>query len=230
MGLTLRRNPLFGAHGDTDFPAQRLRLNTRARARASSAQPQTQMDRVKRQVWTEFMGKYGDTMFQADKRFYERSFIDSQAQFGYFEVTRKSLVLDGGAMGKQVPATLKLQGSGTQRVLVSTCSSSDYKAMRSLLIQAHLGCTLNHRNIHQTVAVVTESLPLRIAAQWVSGDLRQYLRNCRHTSDSRPKDFSAAALHSIVLSIAEGCEFLEARGVVHRALQAQRIMVGDAEG
>jgi serine/threonine protein kinase len=30
------------------------------------------------------------------------------------------------------------------------------------------------------------------------------------------------------LSIVEGCEFLESRNIVHRALQAQRIMVGES--
>ena len=98
-------------------------------------------------------------------RYFDRDFFQRQEQFEDFEVSRRCISLLDGTYGKGVAGNMKRKGKTTQ-VVVTSCDVEDIQVITPFLLRAHLGCTLQHPNILQTVGVVTNRLPLLVASQW----------------------------------------------------------------
>ena len=98
-------------------------------------------------------------------RYFDREFFQRQEQFEDFEVSRRCISLLDGTYGKGVAGNMKRKGKTTP-VVVTSCNVEDIQVIKPFLLRAHLGCTLQHPNILQTVGVVTNRLPLLVASQW----------------------------------------------------------------
>ena len=211
----------------------RRRLHQRT-AGAAVARDVTLTNRVKKLAWSEFIRKFGDTVL-SEKTRQTQQLMRDQEQFGKLETppsrVRKHGVQGKGAFGDRYFASLQTMAAATHRgdamqVIASVCASQDVDAMTAFLMKAYLRCALKHRNILPMTAVVTRSLPMMVLTRHMTSDLKAYLRKCRPTADSPLEVLAPPQLMAIALSVAEGCEYLEKRKVIHRALQAQHILVG----
>ena len=209
--------------------------------RQAASKHQGLVSEVKRHAWSEFVGKFGNIFLQERKQTHADD-LKTRAQFHGTEVEAKQIVirdLQGTCQfGKRCFGSLIGPGNGTHRenrstaraqqdVVVTCCDKENVETMKAFLIRAHLLCSLSHENILRVAGVVTTNMPMMIATRrMVNGDLKQFLRNCRPTAQHQREVLDAQALTEIALQVVNGCEFLESRKVVHRALMAENILVG----
>lgn len=115
---------------------------------------------------------------------------------------------------KQEEARLKV----TDRVEVD--------ALSACLLEGHLLCALVHPNIEALLAVVSDSAPMVLALEPAScGTLLQFLKDCRPAALPRKATLGSAEQLSLARGAAAGCEFLESKRVIHRAISAENLIV-----
>jgi serine/threonine protein kinase len=99
--------------------------------------------------------------------------------------------------------------------------------MPQFMAEAHLLACLQHKNILKVVGVIT-TLPMMVMTEMMqNSNLKSFLRACRPTSQNRKEALDIKSLLRIGSLVVEACEFLEERRVVHRALMASNVLVGD---
>ena len=217
---------------------------TRRRAQRQKRHAATKRDglvgEVKRHAWTAFVGKFGNVFLQ-ERQQTNADHLKLRAQFHDCEVDTKHIVIRDlhgtcqfgqrcfGLLTAPAPANRTPKGNKNtqQDVMVTCCDKENVETIKAFLVKAHLLCSLSHQNILTVFGVVTTTMPMMIATRLMSnGDLKQFLRNCRPTAQNQREMLDTKALGEIALHVVNGCEFLESRKVVHRALMAENILVG----
>jgi serine/threonine protein kinase len=117
--------------------------------------------------------------------------------------------------------------------IVQMCNISDADAnqqgIKQFCAEALLMGGLQHPNILRIHHMVADSLPMMVVTEYmVGGELQLYLRSCRPTSKTCKEVLRVTELIGIVSSVVLACEFLESRKVIHRALMAKNVLVGES--
>jgi serine/threonine protein kinase len=138
-------------------------------------------------------------------------------RFGVISVV--TVAKSSGRHGRAGSAVAKFCGAG-----------ADYDRDQAILFAAEtfLAGALHHPNILPIVGAALHTIPMLVLTEhMVNGDLKSYLRACRSTSKTAKEKLRPAELMAIGASITAGCEYLESRKVVHRALMSSNVLVGE---
>lgn len=142
---------------------------------------------------------------------------------GALAVPNRSFVADSG-----LPAVAEIFKLGKGGGMGSDRSvAKDSSTLNDFLVEAHVQAAIRCDNIVRVIGIVADALPMMLITEHlIGGDLKTYVRSCRPTSPKARERLGAAELVTITLQVANACEYLELRGIVHRALMAQNVLVG----
>ena len=107
-------------------------------------------------------------------------------------------------------------------------SNADKTAALHFLEEALLLRNLNHPNCIRVVGIVESPRPFTIVMQHcANGNLKLFLRACRPALASPRARLTTKNLTQTAAKVTAGMVYLSAKSIVHRALAAHSVMVGD---
>ena len=133
-------------------------------------------------------------------------------------------VYDGTLKGQKV--VVKILGVTKQDVLEGGLTEQS-EGKKRIIAEAYNLWQLNSLNRHPNIPVLlaynTETLPYHIVTQYEKhGDLLKLVRASREA-----QDLPSPVLYKMLIGITEGLLYLQGKHLVHRAVMAENVLVGD---
>lgn len=140
---------------------------------------------------------------------------------------RRSTVYVGEMLGGEPVAIKKLRADPTSDAAAAHVQNADL-ASTSFLEEALLLRNLDHPNCLRVVGIVETPSPFTVLTQYcANGNLKSFLRACRPALASPRARLTTEILNQTAAKVTAGMVYLSSKSIVHRALAAHSILVGD---
>eukprot|EP00054_Salpingoeca_dolichothecata_P030668 m.251980 g.251980 ORF g.251980 m.251980 type:complete len:897 (-) comp26702_c2_seq15:63-2753(-) len=159
---------------------------------------------------------------------FQNVLLDVHTDVNSLLIDSSSLVYDKkigeGNFGVVHKATFRGQEVAVKRLNIFLASS-----MRvNFMLEACLLASLKHDNIVRLIGVGCTPVPLIVTEYMPGGDLSQYLRACRPTSQPCKEVLLSEDLIGAAVSICKAMVFLERNNLVHRDVACRNCLVGQS--